>query len=49
MQSKFINIERRIVSMGEVAFSKAEQINNEVARTLVTTYMKRSDLFKAWW
>ncbi|MBA0662909.1 hypothetical protein Goklo_006974 [Gossypium klotzschianum] len=41
-------MERRLACVGEVAFSKAEQHGNEMAKTLATIVINRRVMFKAW-
>ncbi|MBA0826471.1 hypothetical protein Goarm_011317, partial [Gossypium armourianum] len=48
-QTTFVDMERRLAYMGEVAFSKAEKHGNEMAETLATASINRRVMFKAWW
>lgn len=47
LQTTFTDMERRIACVGEVAFSKAEQSDNEMAATLATAGVNRKVMFKA--
>ncbi|MFQ6626385.1 hypothetical protein Gotur_004960 [Gossypium turneri] len=40
-------MERRLICVGEVAFSKAEQHGNEMPETLATAGINRKVIFKA--
>ncbi|KAK5832783.1 hypothetical protein PVK06_016586 [Gossypium arboreum] len=47
-QTTFANMERRLACVGEVAFSKAEQHDNEMVDTLTTTGINCRVIFKVW-
>ncbi|MBA0688667.1 hypothetical protein Goari_006439 [Gossypium aridum] len=48
-QTTFVDMERRLACVGEVALSKAESHGNEMAETLASVGINRKVMFKAWW